>query len=163
EPGFFVPGRTEPTVFKLKQLPLLVLLWLLLGAVVACSSSKSTTSTATSGPAVSTVAPAATGGSARALPVTVTVTIDFTGSGSNMPNVSKTVQVPAQTNALNAVQTALGPENLKTTDFGGSLGIFINGFYNVVPSGNSYWEFSVNGKSSDVGVSSYIVKDKDVI
>jgi hypothetical protein len=71
--------------------------------------------------------------------------------------------VAAESTAWQAVQAALGGENLKFIDYGGNLGIFITGLFGVAPAGNAYWQFNVNGKSSDVGVSSYIVQDGDII
>jgi len=66
-------------------------------------------------------------------------------------------------NAWTAIQQAIGLSNLTFQDFGGSLGIFIDGFYGVQPQGNHFWEFFVNGQSSLVGVSAYIVKSGDVL
>jgi hypothetical protein len=67
------------------------------------------------------------------------------------------------TNAWTAIQSAIGTQNLTFQDYGGNLGIFINGFYGVQAEGNHFWEFYVNGKSSEQGVSAYDVKSGDVL
>ena len=50
--------------------------------------------------------------------------------------MTKTISVPANTTAWEAIRQAIGEQNLTFTDYGGSLGIFITAFYNVAPSGN---------------------------
>jgi hypothetical protein len=92
-----------------------------------------------------------------------TILVKFEGSPSRRQNVMATFEIDPQQSAWIAVQKALGPANLKYRDFGGDLGIFITGFYGVEATGDHFWEFFVNGKSSEVGVSSYIVKDGDVL
>jgi hypothetical protein len=135
---------------KLKVVPLFTLIIAVL--LVACSSGK----TGSPGSTATLTPPAGTA-------VQVQVKLDFAGASTPQPAVAKTVRLPTGSTAWDAITAAVGPENVKFTDYGGSLGVFINGFYGVVPAGNAYWEFGVNGKSSDVGVSQYIVQDRDVI
>ena len=90
-----------------------------------------------------------------------TVVVNFAGSPSQRPASTTTFKVEPGTNAWTAIQQAVGPSNLTSQDFGGDLGILITGFYGVPAQGNNFWEFLVNGQSSGVGVSGYIVRDGD--
>ena len=63
--------------------------------------------------------------------------------------------------AWTVVSSAIGLENLEYTDYGGDLGVFITGINGVVPVGNNFWLFRVNGQDSNVGVNSYIVQEHD--
>jgi hypothetical protein len=90
-----------------------------------------------------------------------TVVVNFAGAPAEKPTVTNRFAVAAESNAWAAVQQALGASNLTYKDFGGDLGVFITGFYGVEAAGNNFWEFRVNGASSEAGVSSYIVKDGD--
>ncbi|HWO73545.1 MAG TPA: DUF4430 domain-containing protein [Dehalococcoidia bacterium] len=92
-----------------------------------------------------------------------TVVVDFTGAPQERPKVSMAFQVPAGEKAWTAIKQALGESNVSFRDFGGDLGVFITGFYGVTAQGNDYWQFIVNGKSSDVGVSGYTVQNGDVL
>ncbi|MBI3341961.1 DUF4430 domain-containing protein, partial [Candidatus Curtissbacteria bacterium] len=65
--------------------------------------------------------------------------------------------------AWDAVKSALGETNLTYKDYGGDLGIYITAINGIEPTGNQYWQFNINGNSSEVGVSSYIVQDNDKI
>ncbi|HUD09206.1 MAG TPA: DUF4430 domain-containing protein [Patescibacteria group bacterium] len=63
--------------------------------------------------------------------------------------------------AWDAVASAVGLSNLQYTDYGGDMGIFITGFNGITAASNQYFEFRVNGVSSNVGVSSYKCNDGD--
>jgi len=91
------------------------------------------------------------------------VIVNFAGAPSQRSNVSIAFAVSPGTKAFDAIKRALGESNLNTQDFGGSLGLLITGFYGVQAQGNHFWEFLLNGKSSDVGVSGYEVKEGDVL
>lgn len=106
--------------------------------------------------------PAASGTTVTASQVSGMVVIDFTGSPSERPAVSMPFKVEQGSKALDALKQALGDNNVSTQEFPG-LGAFVTGFYGVQAQGNHFWEFSVNGKSSDVGAGSYEVKDGDAI
>jgi hypothetical protein len=154
--------RAQPSRIVIALLlPLLLL-------AAACSSSKSSASTSSTpiAPPPAALAPSS-GGTAGASPVAAklhgSVAIDFAGAPQPHDAVSKTFEVEPGTNALDAIKAALGADNLSTKDFGGNLGVFIAGLYGIDAEGNHFWEFTVNGKSSDVGVSSYEVKDGDVL
>lgn len=67
---------------------------------------------------------------------------------------------PGQT-AWEAVRAAIGIENLQYADYGGDLGIFISGFNGIAAASNQYYEFRINGTSSNVGVSSYTCNNED--
>jgi hypothetical protein len=144
---------------KLRSLSITSLVLLML--LAACSSDDDGAST--SATTTSTTSQAA--GTTTAAGLQVRVRVDFAGANAAQPSVIKTVSVPAHSGATawDAVKLALGQENIKFTDYGGSLGIFITGLYGVEPSGNSFWEFRINGNSSEVGVSTYIVQDNDDI
>jgi hypothetical protein len=92
-----------------------------------------------------------------------TVIVNFAGAPVQKPTVSVAFGVQPGQTAWTAVRQAIGQSNLTFQDFGGSLGIFITGFYGVQAQGNHFWEFFVNGQSSLVGVSAYIVKSGDVL
>lgn len=91
------------------------------------------------------------------------IAINFTGSPSQRQPVSLNFAVASGAKAWDAIRAALGEGNVSSQDFGGELGIFITGFYGVQAQGNHYWEFLVNGKGSEKGVSSYEVKNGDVL
>ena len=91
------------------------------------------------------------------------IIINFAGAPSQRQNVSAAFAVPPETKAWEAIKGALGDGNISSRDFGGSLGIFITGFYGVQAEGNHYWQLYINGQPSQAGVSSYIVKDGDII
>jgi len=63
--------------------------------------------------------------------------------------------------AWDAVVAAVGLNNLKYTDYGGNMGIFITEFNGISADSSHYFEFQVNGVSSNSGVSSYKVNDGD--
>jgi hypothetical protein len=92
-----------------------------------------------------------------------TVSVDFTGSPEERETLEAAYEVPAGSTAWDAIKAAVGEENLSYDDFGGSLGIFITGFNGVVVEGNHFWEFKLNGETSEVGVSSYEVQQGDVL
>lgn len=88
----------------------------------------------------------------------VTIEIDYAGQ---RPSDTHAVTIDKGQNAWEAVKKAIGVANLTYTDYGGDLGIFITGFNGVVAANNQYFEFRVNGASSNTGVSSYICNDGD--
>lgn len=75
---------------------------------------------------------------------------------------TKTCEITGQ-NAWECIKSAFGIENLKYDDYGGDLGVFITGFNGHNAGENEFWEFSVNGASSSVGISSYIPVENDVL
>lgn len=77
-------------------------------------------------------------------------------------NATKTCEITGQ-NAWECIKSAFGVENLKYDDYGGNLGVFITGFNGHNAGENEFWEFSVNGASSSVGISSYIPVENDVL
>jgi hypothetical protein len=91
------------------------------------------------------------------------VTINFAGAPQPRATVSEPFSVQPGANAWVAIQDAIGVQNITYQDFGGSLGIFITGFYGMQAQGNHFWAFYVNGVSANVGVSSYITRAGDVI
>lgn len=89
----------------------------------------------------------------------IKIGIDYAGAKSND---SYDVTIDQGANAWEAIKKAIGIDNLKYTDYGGNLGIFITGFNEINADPNSqYYEFRVNGVSSNVGVSSYICNNGD--
>lgn len=95
-------------------------------------------------------------------PVAATVTVDVDYAGEH-PESPYTTTITNGESAWQAVQDGVGVSNLQYTDYGGSLGIFITGFNGVNAASNQYYDFQVNGTSSNVGVSSYIVQNGDVL
>lgn len=92
------------------------------------------------------------------LGLNVEIGVDYAGQKAND---SYNVTVDAGQNAWEAIKKAVGIENLQYTDYGGELGIFITGFNGVAAAGNQFFEFRVNGVSSNVGVSPYICNNGD--
>ncbi len=91
------------------------------------------------------------------------VVIDFASSSSPRPKVMRDFAVAEGSTAWEAIRQALGAENVSARDAGPSLGMFVTGFYGVAASGNQFWEFLINGRSAELGVSSYKVKSGDVL
>lgn len=89
---------------------------------------------------------------------TVQIGIDYAGE---RPSDLYTTTVSAGQTAWNAVVAAVGINNLQYTDYGGDMGIFITSFNGIAAASNQYYEFRVNGVSSDIGVSSYQCNDGD--
>jgi hypothetical protein len=89
------------------------------------------------------------------------IVIDFSGAPAQREKVTLSFSVPSGRSAWLTILQALGPGNVSYKDFGGDLGIFITGFYGVEAQGNHFWEFLVNGESSEKGVSAYKVRDGD--
>lgn len=52
---------------------------------------------------------------------------------------------------------------LKTTDWGGNLGIMIDSIGDIIPVGHQFWAFYYNGALSWVGVSSQLISKSDLI
>lgn len=95
-------------------------------------------------------------------PVSQSVEIDIDYAGQHTTS-TYTVAITSGETAWQAVQDAVGIANLHYTDYGGDLGIFITGFNGISTDANQYYDFQVNGTSSNVGVSSYVVNDHDVL
>ena len=88
----------------------------------------------------------------------IQIGIDYAGQ-KTADSYTTTVN-PGQS-AWDAVSSAVGSNNLKYTDYGGDMGIFITGFNGIDAASNQYFEFRVNGVSSNTGVSNYKVNDGD--
>jgi len=98
--------------------------------------------------------------------VCAAASVNFAASGSNHADVQAACNVSAGSTAWECVKQALGVQNIQFKDFGGSLGIFISGLYGVAPDFGAcscFWEFTVNGIASDLGVSGYIVRNGDTL
>ncbi len=95
-------------------------------------------------------------------PVSQTITIDVDYAGEHAESIY-TTSIAAGESAWQAVQDAIGLANIHYTDYGGSLGIFITGFNGTDANSSQYYDFQVNGISSNVGVSSYTAQDKDTL
>lgn len=92
--------------------------------------------------------------------IAIQINVTYTGASDRSADFYSTSLSESQT-AWDVVKTVIGVENLQYTDYGGDLGIFITGINGIVPTGNQFWEFRVNGQSSLVGVSSYVVNNGD--
>lgn len=93
---------------------------------------------------------------------TIEVKVDYAGYVDRSADTYSATFSPNQT-AWTVVSTAISIENLQYTDYGGDLGIFITGINGVVPAGNNFWLFRVNGADASLGVSSYVVAENDKI
>lgn len=103
-------------------------------------------------------APDDSGGLIRAV-----VVVRFAGAPVQKIDIATEFEIRPGATAWVGLQKSIGLNNLTFQDFGGDLGIFITGFYGVKAEGNHFWELTINGKTSDVGVSSYVLKDRDVL
>ena len=92
-----------------------------------------------------------------------TVVVNFDGAPAPRPRISRPFSLPSGNTGWEAVKQALGEDNVTYEDYGGDLGILITGFEGVTLSGNRFWELLINGEPAQVGVSSYKVKDGDVL
>lgn len=121
------------------------------------------TPTPTQAPITSTPTPTASP-SATPTPTpqgnSVEISIDYAGQKIKD---SYSINVETGQNAWEVIKKAVGVENVQYTDYGGDLGIFITGFNGINATGNQYYGFRVNGVSSNVGVSSYICNNADVL
>lgn len=52
---------------------------------------------------------------------------------------------------------------VQTRDFGPGLGEFVESIDGIKPEKDQFWAFYVNGKSSTVGASQYVMKNGDLI
>jgi hypothetical protein len=160
-----------------RKLPLLLLLISVL-LLAACGDDSNATPTATAALASSptatasvsaqttaTTTPAPSGGSGAASDSAIegTLKVDFTGAPEELEAIDKPFSVPEGSSAWDAVKEALGEDNVSSQDFGGDLGVFVTGFKGVDAEGNHFWEFKVNGESSNVGAGKYEVKQGDVL
>lgn len=151
-----------------------------LSTTTTSNNSQTSTPTPTQVPAATTTPTPIQSGPTQA-PVTSTPTPTFSPSPTPTPvavgnNVEIKIEYAGQRNpdsyninidagqsAWEAVKKAVGSQNVQYTDYGGDLGIFITGFNGVSAAGNQYYEFRVNGASSNVGVSSYICNNADLL
>ncbi|HYK08480.1 MAG TPA: DUF4430 domain-containing protein [Candidatus Eisenbacteria bacterium] len=106
-----------------------------------------------------TETPSPTASPTPAIP-TVTVQVDYAGEHTAS---TYTASLTAEETGWEVIQNAVGLGNLHYTDYGGSLGVFITGFNGVDAASNQYYDFQVNGVSSNVGVSSYVVQPTDTL
>ena len=92
-----------------------------------------------------------------------TVAVDFAGLEAARLPISQPFAVAAGSSAWDAIRQSLGESRVAYEDFGGDLGILISGFDGLKVTGNRFWSFSVNGVSSEVGVSGYKVQEGDLL
>lgn len=64
---------------------------------------------------------------------------------------------------VNAMDLLEQIHQVKTKDFGPGLGKMVQSIEGVEPASDEFWAFYVNGKPSNVGASSYTMKDTDQI
>ena len=85
-------------------------------------------------------------------PLTVYETVQ--GSNINKPSY----QVDA---GVSAYDLLIATHVVKAKDFGGGMGMFVESIDGIIPDSKHFWKFFVNGKSSNVGASSYVLKNGD--
>jgi len=116
--------------------------------------------------------PAATSTAALG-PIGMTQTVGNAGKPDYTPGyviVTETVDGSTSNEPYNKVKdTATAFDLLSTThqvtfkDYGSGMGEFVESIDGAIPDGKHFWEFYINGKSSNVGASSYTLKDGDKI
>ena len=93
----------------------------------------------------------------------VSLMIDY--GGGNIVSFSDIV-IEGEESLFDVIQSTVEENNIPLgfKDFGGELGVFIESI-NGVPgeSSNRWWQYWVNNKYGEIGVSSYTVKSGDVI
>jgi hypothetical protein len=77
------------------------------------------------------------------------------GSKYNQPQTQFTI-------GQNALEVLDATYQITTKDYG-SMGKFVESIDDISPDSKHFWEFFVNGKSSNVGASSYVLKAGDKI
>ncbi|MPZ50883.1 MAG: DUF4430 domain-containing protein [Dehalococcoidia bacterium] len=92
-----------------------------------------------------------------------TIAVNFEGAGTPHAPISQPFAVEPGSSAFDALTQSLGESKIAYQDFGGDLGYQILGFDGVTLSGNQFWEFRVNGVSSEIGVSGYKVMEGDAL
>lgn len=120
------------------------------------NSSSAVTLSPTSAPSI-TIAPTGTPTPTPA-GLKVEIRVDYAGQKSTD---SYSVIVNSDQTAWDAVVSSMGIDNIKYTDYGGDMGKFITSFNGIDAAGNQYYEFRVNGVSSNIGVSGYKCNDND--
>lgn len=77
------------------------------------------------------------------------------------------IEVPENSTAYDAMLVARDQSDFRFSgeNFGEDLGFFVESINEIAPGPDDirYWIFYVNGKPADVGVSSYTVKNGDVL
>ena len=53
--------------------------------------------------------------------------------------------------------------NIGTEEFGEGLGEFVTSIEGIEPNSDEFWAFLVNGETANVGASSYITKEGDLV
>ena len=91
------------------------------------------------------------------------VRVNFEGAQPPRAHIMEPFAVQPDKSAYDAIINALGNQRVTTQDFGGDLGMLVVGFDGVNASGNRFWEFLINGRTSEVGISGYKVKQGDIL
>lgn len=78
--------------------------------------------------------------------------------GSTINKTSYLVDV-----GVNAFDLLKATHVVVAKDYGSSMGMFVQSIDGLAADSKHFWEFFVNGKSSSVGVSSYVLKNGDKI
>ena len=90
-------------------------------------------------------------------PKASTVTVKQTVEGSNLNQSSYTVE-----EGQKAIILLKASHKVETKTYSG-IGEFVESIDGIKPDSKHFWEFFINGKSSQVGASDYTLKNGDVI
>ncbi|MDP2933178.1 MAG: DUF4430 domain-containing protein, partial [bacterium] len=88
---------------------------------------------------------------------TQTIKVYQSVEGSNFNSLDP-YQSPSGETAMQLLKSV---HQVKTKDFGPGLGEFAESIDGIIPAKDQFWAFYINGKSSDVGASSYKLSDGD--
>ena len=91
------------------------------------------------------------------MPPLATAIVTQTVDGSSLNKVSDVIPV-----GENAIDLLKLDHKIETQNYSG-IGEFVQSIDGVQPDSKHYWEFFVNGQSSNVGASSYTLKNGDKI
>ena len=90
--------------------------------------------------------------------------IDF--GGGRIQNYNQ-IAMPEGSSVFDLLKKAAAENNLALDykDYGGEMGVFINSIDNIknALAGDTFWQFWINGQYSQVGASSYKLKDGDKV
>lgn len=94
--------------------------------------------------------------------IKVNLMLDF---GNGQVKTYNQVALPKDSTVFDLLKkvTAENSFNLNSKDYGGELGVFIQGIGGVSNSRDKFWQYWINNEYSQVGASSYQLKNGDLV
>jgi len=72
-------------------------------------------------------------------------------------------KIETGSSGFDAMLKLFGEDNLEYTDYGPGMGVMIESISGYSPPENYFWELSVNGELSMVGISQVVIEDDTVL